>query len=58
MVITMHVEHILSIFSMGQAQIAEIVQFLIKGQIKAYFKPFKANLMPLGQASSLFQHVG
>ena len=26
---------------------AEIFQFLIKGRIKAYFKPFKANLRPI-----------
>ena len=33
---------------------AEIFQFLIKGHIKAYFKPIKANLRPLGQADSCF----
>ena len=54
----MHVEHILSTFLCGLQQMAEIFQFLIKGRIKANFKPFKANLRPLGQAGSLFQHVG
>ena len=54
----MHVKHILSTFLCGLQQMAEIFQFLMKGQIKAYFKPFKANFKPLEQAGLLFQNVG